>query len=127
MKTHRPRLLLLAVVLVLTEAGLYRWLAAGSTLQGATDPTSTTVSGLPRLVELGSDSCASCIAMQQVLAELRARPSRLKCRSIPNRQLALLHQNLMKYGTIYNTVAAATDLTGTIRRADRQTTAAESQ
>lgn len=73
MKTHRPRLLLLAIVLVLTGAGLYRWLATGSTLQGATDPTSTTVSGLPRLVELGSDSCASCIAMQQVLAELRAR------------------------------------------------------
>lgn len=55
------------------------------------------------------------------------RPSRLKCHSIPNRRLALLHQNLMKYGTLYNTVAAATDLTGTIRRADRQTTAAESQ
>lgn len=44
-----------------------------------------------------------------------------------DRRLALLHQNLMKYGTIYNTVAAATDLTGTIRRADRQATAAESQ
>ena len=44
-----------------------------------------------------------------------------------DRRLALLHQNLMKYGTIYNTVAAATDPTGTIRRADRQATAAESR
>jgi hypothetical protein len=34
-----------------------------------------------------------------------------------DRRLALLHQNLMKCGIIYNTVAAATDLTGTIRAA----------
>jgi len=33
-----------------------------------------------------------------------------------DRRLALLHQNVMKYGTIYNTVAAATELVGTIRR-----------
>jgi uncharacterized OsmC-like protein len=32
-------------------------------------------------------------------------------------RLALLHQNLMKFGTIYNTVAAGTDLAGEIRRA----------
>jgi len=31
-------------------------------------------------------------------------------------RLALLHTNVMKYGTIYNTVAAATELTGAIRR-----------
>lgn len=32
-------------------------------------------------------------------------------------RLALLHKNVMKYGTIYNTVAAALPLTGTIARA----------
>lgn len=31
-------------------------------------------------------------------------------------RLALLHKNLQKYGTIYNTLAGATDLSGTIRR-----------
>ncbi len=34
-----------------------------------------------------------------------------------DRRLELLHQNVRKYGTISNTVAAATELTGTIRRA----------
>lgn len=31
-------------------------------------------------------------------------------------RLALLHKNLQKYGTIYNTLTGATDLSGTIRR-----------
>ncbi len=31
-------------------------------------------------------------------------------------RLDLLHRNLQKYGTIYNTLAGATELTGTIRR-----------
>ncbi len=31
-------------------------------------------------------------------------------------RLALLHRNLQKYGTIYNTLAGATELSGTIRR-----------
>lgn len=35
----------------------------------------------------------------------------------PDHRLELLHQNVRKYGTIYNTVAAATNLAGTIRRA----------
>lgn len=34
----------------------------------------------------------------------------------PDRRLELLHQNVRKYGTISNTVAAATKLEGTIRR-----------
>jgi len=34
----------------------------------------------------------------------------------PDRRLDLLHENVRKYGTIYNTVAGATDLSGTIRR-----------
>lgn len=34
-----------------------------------------------------------------------------------DRQLELLHQNVMKFGTVYNTLAAGTTLTGTIRRA----------
>lgn len=33
-------------------------------------------------------------------------------------RLALLHKNLQKYGTIYNTLAGAVDLSGTIRRKD---------
>lgn len=33
-------------------------------------------------------------------------------------RLALLHKNLQKYGTIYNTLAGATELSGTIRRKD---------
>lgn len=34
----------------------------------------------------------------------------------PDRRLDLLHENLKKFGTIYNTVAAAVELTGQIRR-----------
>ncbi len=34
-----------------------------------------------------------------------------------DRRLELLHQNVMKYGTVYNTLAAGTELTGRIRRA----------
>ncbi|MFN3292954.1 MAG: OsmC family protein [Gemmobacter sp.] len=34
----------------------------------------------------------------------------------PDARLALLHKNLQKYGTIYNTLAGATELSGTIRR-----------
>lgn len=34
----------------------------------------------------------------------------------PDARLDLLHKNLRKYGTIYNTLAGATDLSGTIRR-----------
>jgi len=32
-------------------------------------------------------------------------------------RLELLHENVRKYGTIYNTIAGATNLSGTIRRA----------
>ena len=34
-----------------------------------------------------------------------------------DRRLDLLHENVRKFGTIYNTLAAATSLSGTIRRA----------
>ncbi|TAM13418.1 MAG: OsmC family peroxiredoxin [Pandoraea sp.] len=34
-----------------------------------------------------------------------------------DRQLDLLHQNVKKYGTVFNTVAPGTSLSGTIRRA----------
>lgn len=89
MKSGRLSLLLLAVVLVLTGTGLYRGLAPGSPSPTATATSSVTpTAGLPRLVELGSDSCAMCIAMQQVLAELRSNhPGRLEVVSI----------NLMQY------------------------------
>lgn len=33
-----------------------------------------------------------------------------------DQRLALLHQNVQKFGTIYNTIAAATALNGTVRR-----------
>ena len=33
-------------------------------------------------------------------------------------RLALLHKNVMKYGTVYNTVAPGTDLSGTMRRSN---------
>lgn len=42
-----------------------------------------------------------------------------------DRQLELLHQNVMKFGTVYNTLAAGTILTGRIRRTGKQTTASE--
>jgi len=35
-----------------------------------------------------------------------------------DQRIDLLHRNLQKYGTIYNTLADATELTGTIRRKD---------
>ncbi|CCF22050.1 putative OsmC family protein (plasmid) [Pseudorhizobium banfieldiae] len=34
----------------------------------------------------------------------------------PDARLDLLHRNLRKYGTIYNTLAGATELAGTVRR-----------
>lgn len=34
----------------------------------------------------------------------------------PDARLDLLHRNLQKYGTIYNTLAGATELVGSIRR-----------
>lgn len=35
----------------------------------------------------------------------------------PDRRLALMHENIRKYGTVSNTAAAALELTGTLRRA----------
>ena len=35
-----------------------------------------------------------------------------------DQRIDLLHRNLQKYGTIYNTLAGATELSGTIRRKD---------
>jgi uncharacterized OsmC-like protein len=39
----------------------------------------------------------------------------------PDRRLALLHENVMRYGTVFNTVAPGTELSGVLRRkrADR--------
>jgi len=36
----------------------------------------------------------------------------------PDRRLALLHDNVKKYGTVFNTVAPGTTLSGTLHRAD---------
>jgi len=35
----------------------------------------------------------------------------------PDRRLELLHENVKKYGTVFNTVAPGTELRGTLRRA----------
>jgi uncharacterized OsmC-like protein len=35
----------------------------------------------------------------------------------PDRRLALLHDNVKKYGTVFNTVAPGTELSGVLRRA----------
>lgn len=35
-----------------------------------------------------------------------------------DRRLALLHQNVMKFGTVYNTLLPGTELIGRIKRAD---------
>jgi uncharacterized OsmC-like protein len=35
----------------------------------------------------------------------------------PDRRLELLHQNVRRYGTVFNTVAPGTELSGTLRRA----------
>lgn len=36
-----------------------------------------------------------------------------------DQRIALLHTNVRKYGTVFNTVAPGTDLQGIIRRGDR--------
>ncbi len=36
------------------------------------------------------------------------------------RKLELMHNNIRKYGTVYNTVAPGTELTGTLRRSEAQ-------
>ena len=33
-----------------------------------------------------------------------------------DRKLELMHENIRKYGTVYNTVAPGTELTGVLRR-----------
>jgi len=38
-----------------------------------------------------------------------------------DQRLELLHQNVMKFGTVYNTLAAGTEITGEIRRAGQPT------
>ena len=35
-----------------------------------------------------------------------------------DRRIELLHDNVKKYGTVFNTVAPGTDLAGVMRRAD---------
>lgn len=38
-----------------------------------------------------------------------------------DQRLELLHDNVKKFGTVFNTVAPVTDLTGVMRRTDKQT------
>ncbi|MBK1646211.1 hypothetical protein CKO25_16470 [Thiocapsa imhoffii] len=62
---------LVVVLLVLAGAGLYRWLGSPSGAPAAPLATEITVDGRPVLVELGSNSCASCVAMHRVLEALQ--------------------------------------------------------
>ncbi len=41
----------------------------------------------------------------------------------PDRRLELLHENVRKYGTVFNTVAPGTQLTGTLTRLNGRPTA----
>lgn len=82
--SSRFALIFIALALVLVGVGLYRWLASAKppavTLAG---PPVAAVTGLPRLVELGAESCANCLAMNKVLAKLRERHGgRLQVQSI---------------------------------------------
>jgi hypothetical protein len=57
------------------------------------------------------------------MLEYRVSARRIACAIVvdtdeSDRRIDLLHSNLQKYGTIYNTLAGATELTGTIRRKD---------
>ncbi len=82
---NRPVLILVALGLVLAGVGLYRWLAAAKPQPAATlaAPGAADALGLPRLVELGAESCANCLAMEKVLTELRQRHAgRLQVQSI---------------------------------------------
>jgi len=63
---------LAVLVLVLAGAGLYRWLSSPASALPMQRATEITADGRPVLVELGSTSCASCVAMQRVFAELEA-------------------------------------------------------
>lgn len=72
------------VIVVIVAAGIvgalgFRALSAGSepqvvqaTAEPAPQPSAAT-EGVPRMVEFGSDTCASCQAMMPVLDELRRR------------------------------------------------------
>jgi thioredoxin 1 len=63
---------LAVLVLVLAGAGLYRWLGSPAGTPPIPRATEITADGRPVLVELGSNSCASCVAMHRVLDELEA-------------------------------------------------------
>jgi thioredoxin 1 len=71
-RTNRPIALALAVTLVLVGFVLYRAIGAASR-DAETHPASSAIAGLPTLIELGSDSCSSCLAMRKVLTELERR------------------------------------------------------
>lgn len=79
MRPHRRPVLLLGALLAF-GVGVVLAVAIDRDLGHAVGPIT---GGWPALVELGSTSCASCRAMQPVLAELRAKHGeRLDVRSI---------------------------------------------
>lgn len=80
--TNRPVAFALAVTLVLVGFVLYRAIGAANR-DAEMRPASNAIAGLPTLIELGSDSCSTCIAMRKVLTELERRHSgRLNVQSV---------------------------------------------
>jgi thioredoxin 1 len=72
MSALKPHWLPLAASLVLAGMGLQRWLADEPSHDRTSVTTSIAGDGLPTLVELGMNSCASCKAMHRALDESRA-------------------------------------------------------
>jgi len=68
---HRNHLILSTTLFAVLAALGWRAQRGGAPTESAPRAEATASEPLPRLVELGSDACASCRAMIPVLAELR--------------------------------------------------------
>jgi thioredoxin 1 len=80
-----------AVLLVLGGMALQGWLADEPPENPVTAATPIAGNGLPTLVELGMNTCASCKAMQRVLETLRAADGE---------RLRVLSVNVMEQGDL---------------------------
>jgi thioredoxin 1 len=110
-----PRWLIVAaaVVLMIMGAGLQRWLAAPPVEPAASVPARADA-GKPGVLELGSDTCASCRAMIKVLDELRERHGdtmRIESYNIRKDAQMLSKWNIMAIPTIVFVDADGRELT----------------
>lgn len=85
MSSSARKIVVLAVLIVAIATAVALRQGRGPTSQVAASPespataSSAPANGVPRLLELGSETCIPCKAMQPVLAELRATyPGRLQ-------------------------------------------------